>query len=214
MNKNVYSIVLTDEVIRAVDERAYLMGTNRSNLINQVLAEYFSCVTPEMRMKSILDSVLSFMGAGSFPAIMNSDSVLTVKSGLEFKYRPTINYRIELERVPEKYLGKLKIGIRTQNMELITLFEHFFRFIAPIEAALLEKYGCGGYKCEFTKAGFVRYVINHSSTDDKDIGGIIGEYIKLLNNAVKMYFSAPDCLEEIAVKYGTELGRLFEKNII
>ena len=56
MNKNVYSIVLTDNVIRAVDAEAYRLGTNRSNLINQILAEHLSCVTPEMRMREIFDS--------------------------------------------------------------------------------------------------------------------------------------------------------------
>ena len=40
MNKSVYSLVLMDNVVSEVDKMAYEMGTSRSNLINQILAEY------------------------------------------------------------------------------------------------------------------------------------------------------------------------------
>ena len=39
MKRSVYSLVLMDDVIKAVDEQAYRLGTSRSNLINQILAE-------------------------------------------------------------------------------------------------------------------------------------------------------------------------------
>ena len=39
MKKSVYSLVLSDNVVRAIDDLAYKMGTNRSNLINSILAE-------------------------------------------------------------------------------------------------------------------------------------------------------------------------------
>ena len=39
MKKSVYSIVLADDVVEAIDEMAYSLGTSRSNLINQILAE-------------------------------------------------------------------------------------------------------------------------------------------------------------------------------
>ena len=53
MSRSVYSLVLSDDVIRAVDRAAYAMNTSRSNLINQILAEYVSYTTPEKRMKDI-----------------------------------------------------------------------------------------------------------------------------------------------------------------
>ena len=39
--------MLSDDVVRAVDAAAHAMGTNRSNLINQILADYVSITTPE-----------------------------------------------------------------------------------------------------------------------------------------------------------------------
>ena len=38
MKKSMYSLMLADEVVKAVDELAAEHGTNRSNMINQILA--------------------------------------------------------------------------------------------------------------------------------------------------------------------------------
>ena len=40
MSKSVYSVVLMDDVVDAVDRLAYEAVTNRSNLITRFLAEY------------------------------------------------------------------------------------------------------------------------------------------------------------------------------
>lgn len=47
MNKSVYSLVLADDVVEAIDRLAYSMNTSRSNLINQILAERVQLLTPE-----------------------------------------------------------------------------------------------------------------------------------------------------------------------
>ena len=62
MKKSVYSLVLMDDVVEAIDRLAYERNTNRSNLINQILAESVNFVTPEMRMRDIftqLENILS-----------------------------------------------------------------------------------------------------------------------------------------------------------
>ncbi len=46
MSKSVYSVVLMDDVVDAVDRLAYEAGTNRSNMINRILAEYVQLATP------------------------------------------------------------------------------------------------------------------------------------------------------------------------
>lgn len=61
MKKSVYSLVLMDDVVNAIDDMAYQMNTSRSNLINQILAEHVSYITPEMRMKDIFDCVRTMM---------------------------------------------------------------------------------------------------------------------------------------------------------
>lgn len=76
MGKSVYSIVLSDEVVQAVDEMAYRMNTSRSNLINQLLAERVSLTTPEMRMREIFSLVGQALDSRFLPAPQASDSVM------------------------------------------------------------------------------------------------------------------------------------------
>ena len=54
MKKNVYSLVLSEDVVHEIDKMAYRQGTNRSNLVNQILAEYASLITPERRISHLL----------------------------------------------------------------------------------------------------------------------------------------------------------------
>ena len=39
MSKSVYSLVLTDEIVQAIDSLAYRMNTSRSALIDRILAD-------------------------------------------------------------------------------------------------------------------------------------------------------------------------------
>ena len=53
MKKNMYSLMLAEEVIREIDKLAEQNNTNRSNLVNQILAEYVSLTTPEKHIQNI-----------------------------------------------------------------------------------------------------------------------------------------------------------------
>ena len=61
MKKNVYSLVLSDAVIAGIDRMAYSMGMSRSALINKILAEQISYVTPEMRINYIFGELEALM---------------------------------------------------------------------------------------------------------------------------------------------------------
>ena len=61
MKKTLYSLVLNDEVVREVDALAHRTGTNRSNLINQILAEYVNYTTPEQRINQVLSTIEELM---------------------------------------------------------------------------------------------------------------------------------------------------------
>ena len=80
MKKSVYSLVLMDDVIKAVDTEAYRRGTSRSNLINQILAEHLSCVTPEMRMREIFASLSELVSSSFQIQQQRSASLMTLKT--------------------------------------------------------------------------------------------------------------------------------------
>ena len=115
MKKAVYSLVLSEDVVEAVDRMAYARGTSRSNLINQLLAEAVGYVTPERRMAEILHT-LSEQMTGLFQLQEQAtDGMLTIRSPLRYRYKPTIRYRVELYRQPEHAIGVMHASFRTQN---------------------------------------------------------------------------------------------------
>lgn len=190
MKKSVYSLVLMDDVIRAVDEQAYRLGTSRSNLINQILAEQLCCVTPEMRMREIFDSVTELISSNFQIQQQRSASLLTLRTALEYRYRPTISYKIEIKREPDEFIGNLRVQIRTQNQQLIALFNNFFISRIIKEKKCLSDIGYDNYECEISSGSFTRKLINSKMNGEKT-GGAISEYIKQLNDSLQFYLSSP-----------------------
>lgn len=214
MKKSVYSLVLMDDVIKAVDRQAYRLGTSRSNLINQILAEHLSCVTPEMRMREIFEQVAELVSSGFRVQEQRSPSLMTVRTALEYKYRPTINYKVELDRAPGDYLGTLRVSIRTQSAQLIDMFHSFFAYRANLENAYLSRLGVSSYSCEIGDGSFSRKLINTRTLGVEEAGTAIGEYIKDLDRAVKTYFAAPDGFGDSAPFLEKNYRALLEKYII
>ena len=192
MKKAVYSLVLSEDVVEAVDRMAYAHGTSRSNLINQLLAEAVGYVTPERRMAEILQT-LSEQMTGLFQLQEQAtDGMLTIRSPLRYRYKPTIRYRVELYRQPEHAIGVMHASFRTQNQSLIDEAERFFELWSQAECAnglcTREDYkvadGCWDRRFRI-KAG--------QEASAQEIGSAIGQYIKRVDAALKAYFAAlPD----------------------
>ena len=98
MKKNLYSLTLSDDVVREVDALAHRMGTNRSALVNQILAEYVSVPTPERRWNDIFEAIEELMTPTRelVPFFAPGSSTMSLKSSLSYKYRPTVKYEVDL----------------------------------------------------------------------------------------------------------------------
>ena len=140
MKKTLYSLVLNDEVVREVDALAHRMGTNRSNLINQILAEYVNYTTPEQRINEVLSAIEQLMAPSRdlVPFFSPNSYSMSLKSSLEYKYRPTVKYEVELYRGAGESIGELTVLFRTQSMALIQGMTEFFRLWKQIEDAHLQ----------------------------------------------------------------------------
>ena len=192
MKKAVYSLVLSEDVVEAVDRMAYARGTSRSNLINQILAEAVGYVTPERRMAEILDTLAQQMTGLYQLQEQATDGMLTIRSPLRYRYKPTIRYRVELYRQPEHAIGVMHASFRTQNQSLIDEAESFFELWSQAECAHglcnREDYkvadGCWDRRFRI-QAG--------KEATAQEIGAAIGQYIKRVDAALKAYFAAlPD----------------------
>lgn len=188
MSRSVYSLVLSDDVIRAVDRAAYAMNTSRSNLINQILAEYVSYTTPEKRMKDIFDSLTTLISR-SEPFLIQSqgsDALLNIRSPLQVKYNPTIKYTVELFRDKESNVGELRIMTRTQSSALLDQLENFFLLFCTIETA----YSRIPPQYQIGRGKFIRkFILKDPTMNSDEIGAAIGRYIQCIDRALNAYLT-------------------------
>ena len=188
MNKSVYSIVLADEVVEAIDAMAYSMNTSRSNLINQILAERVQCVTPEMRMRDIFARIEQLMDSRFQFLDQPSDAMISIKSPLRYKYKPTIRYGVELSRDFRGKVGRLKVQFRTQSAQLISDINRFFSQWQEIENKYISKLYNGDVPSDSADGKYVRDFYSPSDLTDEQIAGAIGEYIRLMDKCIQIYF--------------------------
>ena len=189
LGKSVYSLVLSDDVIAQIDRAAYALGSSRSGLINQVLAEYVSFITPEKRRKDIFDSLTSVIGGFEPFQIQNraSDSMLCIRSPLRVKYNPTIKYTVELSRSEGKEIGQLKIMTRTQSENLLELLDSFFyrfckmeqKYIRSLFPEIVPRYQIGQGKL------IRNFSLLNKDSSDNEIGSTIAAYIQMIDRALK-----------------------------
>ena len=122
MKKTLYSLMLSDDVVREVDLLAHKRGTNRSNLINQILAEYLGMTTPQRRINDVFQAIEEAVAPYGqlVPFFTPNDLTMSLKSSLEYKYRPTVKYVVELYESGKESMGEISVIFRTQSAALIS----------------------------------------------------------------------------------------------
>lgn len=152
--------MLSEEVVREVDALAHRLGTNRSNLINQILADYVSVTTPERRINDIFRAVEQMLAPSRdlVPFFAPNALTMSLKSSLEYKYRPTVKYEVQLFRSGEGSLGELSVVFRTQSAALIEAMTGFFRIWKYVEDKLLAPQLAEGLDYALYDGKFVRSI--------------------------------------------------------
>jgi len=203
MKKTLYSLMLSDGVVREVDALAHRLGTNRSFLINQILAEYVNYVTPERRINDILSSIERLMAPSQdiIPYFAPNSPTMSLKSSLEYKYRPTVKYEVELYKGAEASIGQLSVIFRTQSSTLIEQMTEFFRLWKFIEDRHLAP--LGGQREYALYNGRFQRSINAPARDcsSSQLAEAISEYIKLFDRLMKAYIGGSMDAHEVEAAY-------------
>lgn len=209
MQKSLYSMMLMDSVVREIDRIALQKNTNRSNLVNQILAEYVSMVTPEQRVDSIFRYIEQVMNNQReiVPFVEPNNFTMSLKSSLAYKYRPTIKYEVELYRVPKGTIGELSVIYRTQSGTLQQALHTFFSYWKQLEDSYLPRYFTGTpaqYRLEDGR--FVRSIAlpNNRDYTGEEIGDAISAYIQMFDEMMKGFVNGdytPAGLESRYVAY-------------
>ncbi|MGI6743726.1 MAG: hypothetical protein ACOX4O_08720 [Eubacteriales bacterium] len=209
MQKSMYSLMLSDGVVAEIDRIASQNGMSRSALVDGILADYASLMTPEKRIAKIFEQLEAFINGdtsallgdrrsefGEMPDItpyfVPNQLTMSLKSSLEYKYRPTIRYEVQMYRSPVKNeVGELSVIYRTQSSELLSAVTGFFRLWQRLESAYITP--GEGYEISWSASGgkFSRglYLRRGYDYTNEQIGTEIGEYIRMLDTIMKKYLS-------------------------
>ena len=208
MKKNLYSLTLSDDVVREVDALAHRMGTNRSALVNQILAEYVSVPTPERRWNDIFEAIEALVSPSRelVPFFAPNSQSMSLKSSLAYKYRPTVKYEVDLSGC-EDTLGTLNVVFRTQSAALISAMTSFFRLWVQIEDKCLAPLLGSSISCALYDGRFVRPLAmprGKALTAD-DVAGAISAYVQLFDRLLKGYLDGSLSASDVEMAYRGDL---------
>lgn len=201
MSKSLYSVILTDEIVYEIDRLALRQNTNRSNLINQILAEYVSYVTPEMKITSIFKTIEELINSSTHlvPEVFPQKSTMSLRGNLDYRYRPTVKYDVELFKTENQgAIGRLSVIFRTQSGELIGRMNDFFKLWCYLEANVFGN----NASYSLTENRFIRSISlsgTRAYTAD-EIADAISKYIKLFDECMKNYLAGKYNENDILLK--------------
>ena len=184
MGKSVYSLALSDEIIAEVDRLAYQNGTNRSGLINSILAEYLQFTTPEQRMREVFDRMekLLLSTEAEHPAFQ----LLSLPSDTMFNLRSAIRY---IEAMKQFY--ELWTEVEKNHRDVESSVDEQGRISRKLRLSFRDE--------------------NHEEVSGLTVGDVLSQYITTFDRGLKAYF---DCLQQDDVTRDgviTELEDIYSK---
>ncbi len=194
MKKIMYSLMLAEDVIEKIDRLAEEKNTNRSNLVNQILAEYVSLTTPEKHVQNIFDIIEGLIGHRDDYMFFSqpNDMTMSIKSSLQYHYRPTIRYEVEMYRTPSQTIGQLKIIFRTTSSSLLVELTRFFKIWIQMENIYIKHFFAkDAIQYGLENGRFLRTfaVPNDSDYTEEQIGNAISQYIATFDEMLKSYLA-------------------------
>lgn len=208
MKKSVYSIVLNDSVVERIDMLAKLQGTNRSALINRILADSVRIETPEKVHNAIYEMMSDLLSSTAFSVLSGQpENSMAVSSVVNYKYNPTVRYQVELLKTSKPYsecdgvIGKLRIQLRTRNLPLLERLDVFFRLWAAFEDKYIGDIINTPIKYEKSEARFSRELLRpiqkqgtialqEQGITMDNVAEAIAEYIKGFDRVMKHWFDS------------------------
>ncbi len=208
MKKTLYSLMLSEDVVREIDILAHRMGTNRSNLVNSILANHVSLMTPEQQINDIFKALEELMlpSRDIIPFFEPNTPTMSFKSCLEYKYRPTVRYEVELFGSPRNgSVGTLSVIFRTQSASLIDAMARFFRIWKQIEDAYLApRSGTRDYALYDGK--FVRSIGYNRDMTSKELAMGLSDYVQIFDTLMKRYIGGAFDADDVANAYAEKLA--------
>ena len=212
MEKILYSLMLMERDVAEIDKIYLRENTNRSNQVNQILDEYVSLMTPEKRIDNIFRNIEKLLSETSelVPFVTPNQLTMSLKSSLEYKYRPTIKYLVQLYRGPNGAIGELNVNFRTQSAALLSYITAFIRLWKRLEDAYIARhYAPGAVRYELYDTRLVRTIAVPRDRDytNEELGAAISAYVKMFDELMKVYLSGTYSPGELDNRYHAYLNQ-------
>lgn len=191
MKKSIYSLMLFDEIVEKVDQLAQETQSNRSQLINDILAEYFGLMTPEQKIQKILENLERNLSDRFVIEQITKNSSIHLCKNLKFKYKPKLKYCYEFVGEGEKKYATLKISSRSTSKELNAMFNEFFELIKQLE---IKNKIYQSHEQDYNKScsnnKFIReFKIQGSiARDINEVSKYLTNYLKMIDQAMNLFF--------------------------
>lgn len=212
MGKNLYSLMLSQEVVNAVDVAAHRMGTSRSALIDSILANHLGVSTPEILARNIFQAMEDLVRPSQnlVALLAPNNSSLAVKSSLNYKYRPSIKYEIAIDCAAMN--GQLCVAMRTQSKTLIYQLSVFFKLWNLLEQTYCAPYLGHEIESFYIDGKYIRkiYFDNLTNLSADEIAAIFSDYISFLDLRLRAFLEERENIKEIEERF---LMRLRTKQI-
>ncbi len=201
--------MLSDSIVDQIDRLALRENTSRSSMVNKILAQYVSMSTPEMRIAGIFKQIeQAFSDDTSLvPYITPNSRVMSLKSSLQYKYRPTVRYEVTLYRSAEKEIGELSVIFRTQSAELLYRIGEFFSLWVKLEQMYS---GRGDIRYELYGDKLVRGITADPKRIYADsLAHTISQYVSVFDELMKHYVTSNGTAESVSEKLAMYLSNGF-----
>jgi hypothetical protein len=190
MKKSIYSLMLFDEIVEVIDQLAYSRGTNRSAMINEILAKEIGLKTPEQKVKAVIKRLNSNASHNLPVKQINENSSIAFGACIKYKYSPKIKYSYEFVSGKKGKYAILKVSSRTTSEELCNHFNRFYNILRQIENEFSN--GSSDSKIEFildsNKMIRTFKEKNINQYDEKEVANYLTNYMKMLNDSMGHYF--------------------------
>lgn len=183
MAKSVYSLVLNDDIVKAIDVLAARQGQSRSALINHILAEHASLTTPQKRRQEITAAASRGMES-RFNVALSAGGQLTLRTALQYRYNPSLSYVVQMAE-GDAAMGEVRVFLRSQNQALLRHLALFFEVWTKLETQTHPK-----YPPRFTPQNnrYVRLLRQVEGWQSEQAGVAIANYVALLDDCLKAFF--------------------------
>lgn len=196
MSKQVYSLVLSEQVMGLIDREALMKGSNRSQMVNDILCRALGLSTPDIKMNQVMDMMLEALRAHEGMQMVSAShgNTLQLRTTVSYKYKPKLKYVIEMNSKANPLLATLRIYSRTTSEPFLQALVMFFGYLTEFEEQIEATIGhhsvrSSGYVFDDNKFS-KRFECDWTASEvsSEAIAAYLSNYIQFLDDGLKLYF--------------------------